>query len=114
MNEIWKPVVGFEGYYEVSNYGRVRSIGRYFQNHSKLQWRDGIIRKPVDDTHGYWDVMLTVDGKRFHRKIHRMVAEAFIPNPENKPTVNHKDFNRKNNHVDNLEWNTYSENNYHE
>lgn len=93
--EAWKPVVGHETTYEVSSFGRVRS-------------RRGILKQRLD-RRGY-PVVTLCWGRRRHMSVHRLVAEAFIPNPENKRTVNHKDSIKTNNIPDNLEWNTYSEN----
>lgn len=103
-NEIWKPVVGYEGLYEVSNTGNVKSLG------NKV-WKNARILKPqVRGKSGYLFVRLSKDGQAKGINIHRLVAETFIPNPLNLPIVNHKDENRTNNHVDNLEWCTVSYN----
>lgn len=95
--EIWRSISGFEGLYEVSSYGNVRSLcaGR---------WRCEMMRKPVPDKDGYLTVNLKKDGKYTNTKIHRLVATAFLQNPDNLPEVNHKDENKANNHVENLEW----------
>lgn len=95
--EKWKPIEGYDGKYEVSTYGRVRRDDGYLVN---------------QETHckGYKRVDLWKDGKRKHHKVHRLVAEAFIPNPDNKPQVNHKDFDVANNRMWNLEWVTDAEN----
>ena len=95
--EYWKPVVGYEGLYEVSNWGRVKSLN---YNHTGK----GKILKQNQIMNGYKSVMLCKDGKRKNYLVHRLVAEAFIPNPDNLPQVNHKDENKTNNNVDNLEW----------
>ena len=100
MTEIWKPVVGLEGLYEVSNLGRVKSLYDQFKRPRVL------IRKLSSNTRGY--KVLELKGKQYFA--HRLVAMAFIENPQNKPFVNHKDSNPSNNHVDNLEWVTQSEN----
>lgn len=100
--EEWRPVVEFPDRYEVSNLGRVRSIVKKYYHNIKAQ-------HPTT-TSNYLYVALSVNNKTVNRSVHRMVAEAFIPNPLNKEQVNHKDSNRHNNCVDNLEWVTRSEN----
>ena len=102
-NEIWKPVQGFEGLYEVSNLGRVKSIETY------NTCKKGIMN-PMIDPDGYPHVRLYNRGMFKDISIHRLVAIAFIPNPNNYKYVNHKDENTKNNNVDNLEWCTNSYN----
>ena len=97
VGEQWRPVVGYEGLYEVSSYGNVRSIKR------------DIILKPRDNG-VYLRVNLYKNGKLKGCSVHRLVAEAFIPNPENLETVNHIDEDKTNNHVYNLEWMTRKEN----
>lgn len=102
MEEIWKDVVGFEGLYKVSNCGRVFSIKRNI-----------ILKQNVNGRgQGYFQVGL-YNGKNHTKPIHRLVAEAFIPNPNEYPQVNHIDEDAKNNHVDNLEWCTSRHNNNH-
>ncbi len=95
-DEIWKPIVGFEGLYEVSNFGRVKS----------LCTKSGVplIRKLVSDKDGYLTVCIKKEGKVFCKKVHRLVAEGFISNPYNYPHINHKDEIKTNNNVNNLEW----------
>lgn len=100
--EQWKVVEGTYGALEVSNYGRVKS-----------NLRDGRILKTSTDNKGYHRLRMTIKRKRYAFKIHRLVAEAFIPNPENKPQVNHIDGNKSNNKVSNLEWVTNIENAHH-
>ena len=102
--EIWRPVVGFEGLYEVSSYGRVKSLKRPYENNGGIQWTKERILSPGKDKDGYLQVNLHCNGKQHQRKIHRLVAQAFLPNPDNLPMVNHKDEDKTNNRVDNLEW----------
>lgn len=96
---IWKDVQGYEGLYMVSNDGRVKSITRYKKE-----------LKPSIGSSGYYYVQLWHDGKCKCRNIHRLVAQAFCENPENKPFVNHLDENKLNNSATNLEWVTHKEN----
>ena len=112
MEETWKDIQGFEGYYQVSNLGRVKSLERYVCHSGKAMLRKERIRKPFDNQ-GYWNLTLHKDKQDYHTTIHQLVAKAFIPNPDNLPVVNHKDGNKKNNCVDNLEWVTASENSRH-
>lgn len=97
MEEIWLPVNGYEGLYEVSSFGRVRSL-----NYNKTGKK--IILSPGKDTHGYLFVNLCKNGKIKNNRIHRLVATAFLPNWFDDPQVNHIDEDKTNNHVDNLEW----------
>lgn len=105
MEEIWLPVVGYESCYEVSSLGSLKSLER----NGTL----GGILKLVPDRDGYLICGLSMSDKFMNKKIHRLVAQAFIPNPEDKPCVNHIDNNRSNNVVSNLEWVTVRENNSH-
>ncbi len=109
-DEVWKEIPGYEGVYEVSNYGRVRSNARKVWNYTK----QGRILKPHRKENGYMQITLCGRSKyEKHAYIHRLVAEAFIPNPNNLPQVNHKDFDKANNCVENLEWVTAAENHLH-
>lgn len=99
--EIWKAIEGYEGLYEISNYGRVKSLDRIGHGGRKLKGR---ILKKAKNKDGYFVVDLDSHGKRKQFRVHRLVATAFIPNPNNYPCVNHKDENKLNNNVDNLEW----------
>lgn len=111
MKEIWKPVVGYEGFYEVSNIGRVRSLARIVECNDgrKRKIKDRIL-KGSSYSGGYSGVTLHKDGCTKTANIQRIVAEAFVPNPLEKEEVNHKDENPSNNHASNLEWVTHKEN----
>ena len=112
MEEFWKDIEGYEGWYQVSSQGRVRSVERYV-NYKKtgLSNRKSRILKAKKDYYGYMVVNLSVNCKVKTMKIHRLVADAFIPNPDNLPCVNHKDEDKTNNFVDNLEWCSVAYNN---
>jgi hypothetical protein len=104
QEEIWKPIKGFEGAYEVSNLGKVRSLDRYIlQNGSKrfMKGREIYIKK---DSYGYEIATLHVNGKKFYKKVHRLVGIAFIDNKDMLECINHKNFDRADNRVENLEW----------
>jgi hypothetical protein len=104
--------VAIDDVYEVSDHGRVRSVDRtVMKSDGKAYFLKGRLLVNMNDR-GYMQVSLG-RGKNQSAKIHRLVALAFIPNPENKITVNHIDGNKSNNHVSNLEWATYKENNNH-
>lgn len=99
--EEWRDIPGYEGYYQVSSYGRIKSLPRGKHN---PRWKNqNAIRKQSIKKH-YYQVNLSKDGKIQWRAVHRLVALAFLPNPNNLPQVNHKDENKANNHVSNLEW----------
>ena len=106
INEIWKPIKGYEDKYEISNYGNVKSI--YFINRQTKIKREKILKQHI--ACGYLKIRLSKDNKMKNYLVHRLVAETIIPNPENKLQVNHKDGNKLNNNVNNLEWTTRSEN----
>ena len=103
--EIWKPVVGYKGLYSVSSLGRVRSEDRYvYHSQGYIRFCKGVYLKEQLDKDGYLRVWLYKDGKSRKRPIHRLVAEAFIPNPDNLPMINHKSEIRTQNNVENLEY----------
>lgn len=117
--EIWKDVVGYEGLYQVSNLGRVRSLDKSIEIQTKRNGKTlkpfrafykGKILKPTIDPHGYALVQLRNNGDAWFVRVHRLVAMAFLPNPDHKPCINHLDNTRNNNVVTNLEWCTYQEN----
>lgn len=113
---IWRDIKGYEGYYQVSSDGRVRSLDRYVPSkNDSIKLCRGVERVLALNEHGYLQTSLYNHGMNNkkngkHYMVHRLVAEAFIPNPENKPEVNHKDGDKLNNNVSNLEWVTKSEN----
>lgn len=114
MQEIWKSIDGFDGYYEVSNMGKIKTCKHSFirKDGKPFSVSEKII-KGNKDTKGYLQVELKKDGVRTIKFIHRLVAEAFIENEQNKEQVNHKDGNKLNNCVSNLEWVTCRENIHH-
>ena len=101
MEEIWKDIKDYEGLYQVSNLGRVKSLER-ITRHGHL-WKERLLKICYNPAN-YKIVILAKDGKNKTRLVHRLVAEAFIPNPDNLPQINHKDENPTNSCVDNLEW----------
>ena len=110
---MWKPVVGYEGFYEVSDTGQIRTAERTVSCGPNRTRRVPSKLRKFDITSGYYDVVLCKNGKMTTRLVHRLVAEAFIPNPNNKEIVNHKDGDKQNNNVNNLEWVTRAENDLH-
>lgn len=109
--EVWKDVKGYEGRYQVSNFGRVKSLERKVLTRRKNGYYYNTVPEKVlkptlstGKTGGYPTVKLMKDNKGKTVKVHRLVAEAFIPNPNNYSDVNHKDEDKTNNHVSNLEW----------
>lgn len=114
MEEIWKDIEGYGGSYKISNKGRVKSLNRTIYKRGypyniKGKFIKQVFRKSKQENR-YFGVGLYRDGKSKNYYVHRLVAKAFISNPENKPTVNHKDGDRFNNCVGNLEWATQQEN----
>ena len=98
--EIWKDIKGYEGYYQVSNYGRVKSLDRYVEyNTGYMYLKKGKILNLCKYSNGYYFVNLSKDNVQKQIMVHRLVAQAFIPNPHNYPCVNHKDENKQNNFV---------------
>ena len=111
QNEVWRDVPGFEGHYQVSNYGNVKSLERNVK-HPKIgkMHIKGRILKQSNASKGYKQVCLNLSGKTKIFRVHRLVAMAFIENPEGLETVNHIDGNKGNNHVSNLEWCSVADN----
>ena len=110
--EEWRPIEGFEGLYEVSNTGKVKSLEKYVSNNGGIQRRpERILKQNIQrNRERRRTVILCKDGKTFPKSVSRLVAIAFIPNPECKPCVDHIDTNPQNNHVSNLRWVTTHEN----
>ena len=94
--EIWRDIAGYEGLYQISNKGNIKNLKK--------------LLTPTDNGNGYLIIGLSKNGKRKNYYVHRLAASAFINNPDNKPVVNHKDHNIKNNNINNLEWVTQKEN----
>jgi archaellin len=114
--ELWKDIKGYKGFYQVSNRGNIRS---FIIKKTQLKAKEPSYLKPYINNSGYPSIDLSanyctlIEGRRKVYKVHRLVALAFIPNTQNKPDVNHKDGNKLNNLLDNLEWVTKSENSKH-
>lgn len=119
MQETWMPIKDYEGLYEISNFGNVKSLKKEWigfnyksKTYHKVTMEERIMKASVSK-YGYKQVLLSRSNKKSLKLIHRLVAEAFIPNELNKPCVNHIDGNKLNNRVENLEWCTYQENSLH-
>lgn len=102
--EIWKDIKGYKGLYQVSNYGNIRSLGKHVNGRNSKRFVKGKIIKLFDDKDGYKIVNLYKKSKMKQFRIHRLVAIAFIPNPNNYPIINHKNEIKNDNKVENLEW----------
>lgn len=113
--EEWKDIYDYEGAYQISNLGRVRSLPRkiIYSNGKIIHYHGGLISTKERKKDKYWTTCLCKNQIEQTMYIHRLVALHFIPNPKNKPEVNHKDGDKSNNKVTNLEWATESENNKH-
>lgn len=112
LTEEWRDIKGYEGYYQISNKSRVKSLARkrHKTKHGKGGWLKERILKQSVNSDGYFTVVLTKKGIRKPYKVHRLVAKYFIPNKEGKPEVNHIDGDKLNNDIGNLEWVTKAEN----
>lgn len=123
LREVWKPIAGYEGRYEISNLGRVKSLARtstytryQYQTHEYVQSSITVpesIIKPGIHEDFYWNVPLTKDGHTKIHLLHLLLATAFIPNPNKLPCVNHIDGDKRNIRISNMEWATFSYNNIH-
>ena len=118
--EVWKPIRGYEGLYEVSNFGRVKSLNRVVKHVKGSSYKTGgthviqekIMSSKPSKAHGYRQVGLCKGSKISYFRVNRLVAEAFLPNPNDYPVVNHKDENKANDNAENLEWCTYHYNSH--
>lgn len=109
--EVWKDIKDYEGFYQVSNKGRIRSLDRpVLQRNSSIQIKKGLVLKLAKNHKGYPMVSLSKNNKKDFKSVHRLVALTFIENPDKKEQVNHIDGNKENNCLSNLEWVTASEN----
>ena len=104
IEEIWRDIEGFKGYYQVSNFGKIKSLFRYVRVKNGFRSVPEKILKPKIDKDGYLRVVLQTDRKSKYLLVHRIVADAFIENPNNFPHINHKNENKSDNRVENLEW----------
>lgn len=118
MTEIWKDIPGYEGLYQASNLGRIKSVGRKVYNPNPslknpyINWPEKILQQDKSSGNkGYGRITLSKNGKTKRKMIHYWIAITFIPNPDNKPCIDHIDDNPENNNVSNLRWVSYQENN---
>lgn len=111
--EKWKDILGYEGLYKISNYGNVTSVARVISNGNGIRKSKDLLKTHVDNGHGYFRVCLSKKNTKKYVLVHILIANHFIENPNNLPIINHKDGNKKNNTIDNLEWCTWSHNNKH-
>lgn len=116
MKEIWKDIEGLNGLYQISNLGSVRRLYRISKSNRPIKkgkydaHLQPIIMKQYLSNYWYPSVCITINKQKFRFKIHRLIAQAFIPNPENKPCINHKNSIPTDNRIENLEWCTHREN----
>jgi hypothetical protein len=111
--EQWKDIPDYEGYYQISNLGRVKSLEKTLVIRERKCVYKALIKKNLISKRGYWEISLYKNNKECRKKIHRLLAICFIINPKNHPQVNHIDGNRLNNEILNLEWVNNRENTCH-
>lgn len=112
MQEIWKDIKNYEGLYQISNLGRVKSLKTWIRQYNNYVEKERLL-KPCVNSVGYYIVVLYKDKHKKTFSLHRLIAQAFIPNPNNYPQINHIDGNKKNFNINNLEWCTQSYNMIH-
>ena len=113
MKEIWKDIKDWEGCYQISNYGRLKSLERFIYGRWGKMKKKEIILKTTNNKGRYCTIKLHKNKKIIRTSIHRLVLGAFSPNPNYHPICNHKDGDKTNNHISNLEWCSHSENHFH-
>lgn len=113
--EIWKDIPGYEGIYQASTFGRIRSIPHLIKANKDggTRYTNLYVKNPTVGWHGYSYIGTSKNGECKTELLHRLIAKTFLPNPNNLPAVNHKDGNKQNNYIENLEWCTDSENQMH-
>lgn len=112
-DEVWKDIQGYEGLYQVSNFGNVKSLDKQVWGGKSFYFKKGEIKKKIIGSTGYWQVMLYKNNNHKTTKVHRIVAKVFIENPNLHNVVNHIDGNKLNNNIKNLEWCTHKHNSIH-
>lgn len=112
QKEIWKDIEGYEGYYQISNLGKIKSLERWVNNRfgTLSKRKERILKSKRNKSSRYAYIMLCINNNIKTCTLHRLLAQHFIPNPHNYPIINHKDHNSFNNSLDNLEWTTQSQN----
>lgn len=113
MQEIWKDIKGYEGLYQISNLGRVKSLRKWIRGYNGYKNEERILKPYIHHGPDYYVVTLCKNKNKKMHLLHRLIAKAFIPNPNNYPQINHIDGNKQNNNITNLEWCTQSQNTKH-
>lgn len=110
MIEVWKDIPNYEGLYQASNLGRIKSLDRYVISKDYKSFRKGKIKKPSVHENNYLYVILSNKSVEKHKLVHRLIAETFLDNPNNYSVVNHINGNKQDNKVENLEWCNHQQN----